>query len=875
MQVNDPPAVGNLEIPSTAVSANPVALDQPLTLTASVYNAGNGSLSNLEIEYYLSINNIISSGDYYLGNDFVTLAPGQSGTETLTVNPLSSVSGLTAGTYYVGILVPGENEYWVRNGTLQVSTSTGTPDIRIEPLTISLEGSSSGKNSRNVPMQLDRTVRLLHGIVYPESKTSLAQAVLDGQVSGRHMLMQFQRMPNPTERRVLESAGIQILSYVPNQTYWVSVKEQVSKTNIEHAAGGITWAWTPPPEYKMSRDLLFGNLSNVVDFETVEVQVLLFEDVSRQEALRLLSHLSADITSTTSKRLLTVRLNRHNVWDLAALDVVEWIDNVPGPDAIQNTTAAARVRADDLRSAPYSVDGQGIVVGVWDGGSVFPHNDFGNRLTVVNAVGVSEHATHVAGTIGGDGGGNASATGMAPGAQLRSYDWNNDEAEMRPATGDGIVISNHSYGSITGWHWDRDDAQWVDYGDGLFGQYTAATQEWDDIVFDTGLLVFKSAGNDRNDCGSVNQCDGPYDSIPHKGNAKNIVTVCATTDTDTMTTFSSWGPTDDGRIKPDLCANGSGLTSTEPNNTYGSKSGTSMASPSAAGTAALLWSHLTNTGQAPTASILKALMIHGARDLGRAGPDYEHGWGLIDARSSADLANSWLSSSLTNSGDSQTFTMTVPDGASALKATLVWTDPAGTPTAATALVNDLDLVLEAPNGTLSRPWTLDSANPGNLAMRGINRVDNVEQVVVDNPQSGTWTVHVDGFAIPSGPQPFVLVAEGLGGVSSFTIFNDGDADLIVSSILPATSADWLSMTPTNVTVPAGMSASVTVTANFQLAPLGQTTTRLVVNSNDADESPYPNGVFVNVHHSDSPDEGLLFSDGFESGDMSSWSVLGR
>ena len=133
-------------------------------------------------------------------------------------------------------------------------------------------------------------------------------------------------------------------------------------------------------------------------------------------------------------------------------------------------------------------------------------------------------------------------------------------------------------------------------------------------VFDTDLLVFKSAGNDRNDgpdCPSGPDCDGPYDSIGYVGNAKNILTICALTDTDGMTDFSSWGPTNDGRVKPVLCANGYELFSTLPGNSYGSMSGTSMSSPSAAGTAALLFEHYRKTtGATPASATLKALLIN-------------------------------------------------------------------------------------------------------------------------------------------------------------------------------------------------------------------------------------------------------------------------
>jgi hypothetical protein len=221
-----------------------------------------------------------------------------------------------------------------------------------------------------------------------------------------------------------------------------------------------------------------------------------------------------------------------------------------------------------------------------------------------------------------------------------------------------------------------------------------------------------------------------------------------------MTKFSGWGPANDGRVKPDLCANGYSLTSTLPNNRYGSGpdwSGTSMASPSAAGAAALLFEHFKKeTGENPTAATMKALMIHGARDLGRPGPDYEFGWGLIDAKASADLITrkAWKTGEFGEAGEYHSFQVAVSDTKTPLKATLVWTDRPGDSQQAEqaekpALRNNLDIVLISPKGKKFFPWTLDKKNPTENAKRNeANHIDNVEQVVVDNPDSGVWTIEV-------------------------------------------------------------------------------------------------------------------------------------
>jgi len=206
---------------------------------------------------------------------------------------------------------------------------------------------------------------------------------------------------------------------------------------------------------------------------------------------------------------------------------------------------------------------------------------------------------------------------------------------------------------------------------------------------------------------------------------------------------------------------------------------------------------------------------------------------------------------IANTSDSQSYAVMVPAAASELKATVVWTDPAASPGAATALINNLDLVLIAPNGvTQYFPFVLDKNSPGSNATTGVNTVDNVEQVIVPSPTQGEWTLRVTGTAVPSGPQGFTLVAEGLGGAGTsqnFTIFNDGTGELSVSSIVPDSTAPWISWSPpAPFAVAPGGSRAVAVTVDYGLAPAGASSRRLLVSSDDPDESPYPGGVNINV-----------------------------
>ena len=520
------------------------------------------------------------------------------------------------------------------------------------------------------------------------------------------------------------------------------------------------------------------------------------------------------------------------------------IQSFDGPEPVYYTThnvnAAISTGAKLLQSPPYNLDGSGLTIGLWDGGSSrATHQEFGGRMVVKDGSASINHATHVGGTLIASGV-VASAKGMATGAMVDSYDWNSDLSEMtgRGATGPGqqatrIYLSNHSYGYVSGWDntggGGTPARTWEWYGNGTtaasieqdYGRYNTSSRDIDALAFNAPYyLIFQSAGNDRTDNPSAGQAvalspgsttvvtydpalhpggDGNYrggfDTIGFRALAKNIVTIGSVNDAvtsgtrdpakATMSSFSCWGPTDDGRIKPDLVANGAGLYSSlnSSDSSYGSYSGTSMSSPNACGSAAMLVQQYSQlfSGGAMRAATLKGLLIHTATDLGNPGPDYKNGWGLIHVKAAADLiadhqANP-LKQRLTESQlTTSVTTLNYPfvwDGISPIRATLCWTDPAGTATTTSdlrspRLVNNLQLKLIAPNGSEHSPfvmpfvgtWTQSSMDLP--AVTGINNTDNVEQVLVSAPAiAGTWQAVVTySGTLTNNAQQFSLLLDG-------------------------------------------------------------------------------------------------------------------
>ncbi|MBN2685492.1 MAG: S8 family serine peptidase [Pontiellaceae bacterium] len=502
-------------------------------------------------------------------------------------------------------------------------------------------------------------------------------------------------------------------------------------------------------------------------------------------------------------------------------ELVAWENGQPLYLTTHNRISAQTISTDTVRpggSEPFALNGSGVTIGLWDGGiAVSNHVEFTNGRVWAgmdqgtNAPSVHQHATGMAGTMVAAGI-DPDARGMAYAAQVESYDWNFDIAEMAAcvASNKNIQISNHSYGMLCGWELDRliynpSNGHWLQIWRGdtrlsvdedyHFGLYDTNSWTLDNFCFSASRhLPVYSAGNDRGNYNtgpyapnhiywnyiaqawyessynrSADGLPAGYDCITPYGVAKNILTVGAVQDlpggytngaTVVLESYSGTGPTDDGRIKPDVVANGQELYTTYGTTTtsYDEESGTSLAAPSVAGSLALvqeLYEHTHGRDEPLLASTLKGIAIHTAHDIGPVGPDYTFGWGLF----STPVASWAVSNNMTWDSLPYIKEVALADGdyvefnvaantTEPLKVTIVWTDPAGPiqPVALDptnrVLINDLDLRVIDPNGTTHYPWVLDGANPSAAATTGDNVLDNVEQVVIENTTAGLYTIMV-------------------------------------------------------------------------------------------------------------------------------------
>ncbi len=614
-----------------------------------------------------------------------------------------------------------------------------------------------------------------------------------GQSKGRaHSIIQLSSIPTEAERKELAKQGITLLEYIPDNAWLASIKGSGLSTASQRA--GITFVSTLSAADKIDSYLLrFGAPAYAKNPDrTANYSVQFFMDVSQSEIKSILKTYNAVGVPPLGNRTWIVTIFPEKIPQFADEDIVQYIAASPAPLRELNDGARASVSANTVQAAPYNLNGSGVVLAEWDSGYA-NHADYNSRRTIGDSGGAdSSHSAHVAGTMLGDGSNSASQggtaaqwRGIATNATLITFEWPDDTNELDSESNTSVasyeaVLSQNSWGYSAS-------------GDcGVHGRYDSWTQEYDNIAYGDAsvirggkpLIFVFAAGNERTNisgCIGVVSSGGSdangYGSILGPGQtAKNVLTVGAVNSNDnSISYFTSFGPADDGRLKPEVVAPGAevggdgGIKSTELGDTYSVKSGTSMASPVVSGIIGLIVQDFrtTHSNQTPKPATVKAILAHTATDLNNTGPDFTSGYGLVNATAAIDLIRRDNSTNLTDvliednvtTTANKTYEIRLPTGQSYLKLTLAWDDYKGSVSASKELVNDLDLVVFAPNNTQAWPWTLSNASRSLNASR--NQTDNInviEQVYVGNPPAGFWRVYVNGTIAQGARQNFSLAS---------------------------------------------------------------------------------------------------------------------
>lgn len=664
-----------------------------------------------------------------------------------------------------------------------------------------------------------------------------------GQAPGRGhtlpFLVQLAGTVSEADRTRLESAGVAVNAYLPEHTYLVRAAPAAL---VRVAAWDrVTWIGLWHPAYKWEAALANACAEHRAAAGSgaariaVNVQTLGADDVD--EIADLVAKAGGTLVNTA--RGLGWGLVRADIpvdlaSVLAAQGSVVWIERYLAPKLFNDIAATgSRMNVTNVW-ATHGLTGANQIIGHADtgldiGSTNGIHPDFEGR--VIYAVGLARgilgrggrwddpdgHGTHTAGSILG--------SGAASGGQYRGIAWQAKLVHQSLIDKLGLLtglpgnlsdLFGEAYTNGARIHSDS-------WGAAGAGRYDSDARQCDEFVWQWPemLLVF-AAGNEGIDADANGVIDPT--SIGSPGSAKSVLCVGAAesgrppgsggyssfaygnlwpSDYPTapisndfasvspgsagqgLAAFSSRGPTEDGRIKPDIVAPGTDVISCHSRNpkaeyawgtvagntNYMFSGGTSMATPLTAGAAALFRQYFTDvagrTNPPPSAALVKAAMLNGARSLspGQYGtgptqeipdgprPNPAEGWGHVDVEGSLFpvapsrlQAVDWdeLSTGLTN-----LYTLAVT-GTNRLSITLAYSDYPGFAGSARALVNDLDLLVIGPGGVTNRPFG---------AVTG-DRLNNAESVDIPAPTPGLYRIRVEGVEVPEGPQPYALVTCG-------------------------------------------------------------------------------------------------------------------
>ncbi|MFN7976426.1 MAG: S8 family serine peptidase [Acidobacteriota bacterium] len=621
-----------------------------------------------------------------------------------------------------------------------------------------------------------------------------------------------------------------VYCYLPQYAYLVAIPSGTGP--VVASSVGASWWGEYHPAYKI------GKAVAAVDERTAGEQIVMIRTFPDADLAAIVRRIQAmGVTGVVGfghgpqfdriRLLLSpgelVRLRE----DLARISDVFWIDVEPRLELLNDTTIwVGQSGVSGGQTTPVfsnGIYGEGQVVGIIDTGldadmcyfrdatNGLPPTNACNGGTTINAAqrkvlavdflwqsecngGINNgewdthgHGTHVAGTVGGDRGTpliHDGGDGMAPGCKLVMQDggFQTDNCADLPGIGCPVVDLNplfqQAYDQGARLHTNS-------YGDNenapVQNNYTAATEDVDQFMWNhKDFLIFFAAGN-----------SGPgNDTVGSPSTAKSCISVGATyrgASAEQMAFFSSCGYTDDNRYKPEITIPGDSIVSAANDYNVGTNncgtttmSGTSMASPAAAGLSALVRQYYTDgfypTGVknppdafTPSAALVRATVVNSAQRMTGAGslPGRCQGWGRIlldnalyfpgDARKIFATDDPGFPTGSTSSKD---FLIDVVSGAVPFKVTLAWTDYPSTPAAMPHLVNDINLLVTAPDGTTMYKGNVFASNQSTTG-GSYDARNTLEQVLLLTPsQIGTYTITVTAVNIPNGPQPYGLVVTG-------------------------------------------------------------------------------------------------------------------
>ncbi|OYT13389.1 MAG: hypothetical protein B6I19_05390 [Bacteroidetes bacterium 4572_114] len=572
-----------------------------------------------------------------------------------------------------------------------------------------------------------------------------------------YKLIQFYEIPDNEIKAQLKANGVELLDYIPHFTYFASIGEKLDPADLSsYEIRGII---DVDVDFKLAPMLYDESYPDYAfhGAENLELMVSYYSNIDSDAAVNALTNAGYIILRRDDDGgYVHLLATTGQIRSLAALPFVVFVEPVyPTPEP-ENYTGRTLHRGNAIAvdfNAGRHYDGTGVSVMLQDDGMIGPHIDYEGRIGAqFLSYNYGDHGDHCAGIIMGAGNIDPKAKGNAFGATLYVY---------------GAAPQYPGFTNIPN-HYNTYDIRITStsYSNGCNAGYTTLCRTMDQQIRNyRSLMHVFSAGNDGgSDCG--------YGAGPGWGNitgghkvAKNVIAVANLNYQDELSSSSSRGPAHDGRIKPDLAAKGSSVYSTTNPNSYTYKSGTSMSCPGTSGTLAQLYqAYREITGEGPAGGLMKSLLLNTAEDLGNPGPDFKFGWGRINAlRAVQVIEDNRYDSATIEQGEVIAHQFEVPENTAQMRVMVYWTDYFASVNSNWALVNNLDITVTDPASVVWEPWVLNHfPHPDSLdkdAERGADDRNNVEQVTLDYPEAGTYTLTVDGVTVPQGPQQYFIIYE--------------------------------------------------------------------------------------------------------------------
>ncbi len=567
----------------------------------------------------------------------------------------------------------------------------------------------------------------------------------------------FENIPNKDDLINLEAQNIELTSYLGNKRYKLVVPKKVDLGTLSEY-GILTYSQQKENNKISKRIIESGIPSHAKKGLNLEVAIVLNKSLTENKLNVFISEMGLNVNAIFSKgQIIRAETDQATIERLTAHPLVSFVNFVTPELKPLNHEVSALLGAKYLNSVVHGqgLEGKGVVVGVGDGGTLGDHID-NNGFHINEADGTyssyGSHGDHVSGTIAGRGLLNPRHKGIAPQSTLvvqktQNIIYNAEDYYEQY----NMVLTNNSYG--------------VTFDCEFNGAYNYTSLNLDKQLRETPQLMhlFAAGNNGANVCGDFPQ--GFNTVLKFYGAAKNVLTVGAVDEEKKLSSMSAKGPVADGRVKPEIVGVGVNVVSTGRNNDYFTSSGTSMATPSVTGCMSLMYEKYEQVnGKQAYGDLMKAIICNTAEDLGNYGPDYEYGFGLanlVNAVACIEDENYFVDEIY--NGEEIVNEINVPSGLSELKIMNYWHDHESEAYPTIALINNLDLVVEDPNGQKFYPLVLNS-DPNKVddpAKQGIDNLNNIEQVTIKNPIPGVYKLFVKGKSVPFGGQRFNLVYDFL------------------------------------------------------------------------------------------------------------------